>query len=95
MTRDYFPSLIVRQKWHTEKWGVKVNDIVIIQDSNVVRGEWKLVSIKRILPSQDGLIRKCEVEYKLKHQDGIISNSFTVVTRPVQRLIILLPVEDQ
>jgi hypothetical protein len=95
VTRDYFPSLIIRQKWHTEKRSIKVNDIVIIQDSNTVRGQWRLGRVKRVLPSEDGLIRKCEVKYKLRNQDGNISNNFTVIVRPVQRLVILLPVEEQ
>ena len=36
-TRDYFPSLLVNQKWHTEKRNVKIGDIVIVQDSNQIR----------------------------------------------------------
>ena len=34
--RDFFPSLIVQQKWHTKKRNVRVGDVVLIQDSNLV-----------------------------------------------------------
>jgi len=39
---DFFPSLIVQQKWHTARRNVKVGDVVIIQDTNQIRGKWKL-----------------------------------------------------
>ncbi|XP_047497830.1 uncharacterized protein LOC125044912 [Penaeus chinensis] len=31
--RDYFPTLIVRQKWHTDKRNLQSGDIVLIQDT--------------------------------------------------------------
>ncbi|XP_047482843.1 uncharacterized protein LOC125034852 [Penaeus chinensis] len=40
--RDYFPSMLIRQMWHTAKRIVKVGDVVLVQDSNIVRGTWKL-----------------------------------------------------
>ena len=41
-TRDFFPSLIVSQRWHTARRNVLVGDVVLIQDANQVRGNWKL-----------------------------------------------------
>lgn len=38
-TRDFFPSLIIRQKWHTATRNLRVGDVVLIQDSNQVRGQ--------------------------------------------------------
>lgn len=40
--RDFFPTLIIRQKWHTKVRHVKVNDVILIQESNVIRGHWEL-----------------------------------------------------
>ena len=37
-TRDYFPILIVCQKWHTERRNLQEGDVFLIQDSNQVRG---------------------------------------------------------
>ena len=34
----YYPSLLVRQKWHTDKRNVEVGNICL-KDSNVLRGE--------------------------------------------------------
>ena len=38
-TTNYFPDLIVCQKWHTAHRNLKTGDLVLIQDSNLVRGQ--------------------------------------------------------
>lgn len=43
--RDFFPSLVVQQKWHTAKRNVEKGDLVLVQDSNSVRGVWKLAQV--------------------------------------------------
>lgn len=40
--RDYFPTLIVRQKWHTSRRNLERGDLVLVQDTNIIRGKWKL-----------------------------------------------------
>ena len=39
---------------------------------------------------RDGFVRNVEVKYK-----NVGAMTFTTVTRPVQKLIVLLPVEEQ
>ena len=85
--REVFPALVVQHKWHVEHRNVAVGDVVIIQDSNTIRGEWTKGLISKVIPSQDGKVRKVEVTYKRN------STSITV-ERPVQRLIVLVPVEE-
>ena len=87
-TRYYFPSLIIRGKWHTERRNLCVGDIVLIQDSNNVRGQWKQGRVSKVYPGLDGKVRKVQVEYKDPGKD---SKQFTRIERPVQRLILLLP----
>ena len=87
-TRYYFPSLIIRGKWHTERRNLCVGDIVLIQDSNNVRGQWKQGRVSNVYPGLDGKVRKVQVEYKDPGKD---SKQFTRIDRPVQRLILLLP----
>ena len=43
--RDFWPSLIIRQKWHFERRNLQVRDIVIFQDSNILKANWKLGEI--------------------------------------------------
>ena len=58
-TRDYFPSLLIESKWHTAHRDVKVGDVVLIQDSNLVRGNWKLGKVITAKPSKDGILPFC------------------------------------
>ena len=89
-TESYFPSLIVQQKWHTSQRNVKVGDIVIVQDSNLIRGKWRLGRVTKAEQSlRDGYVRNVDVEYK-----NPSSKNFLSVTRPVQKLIVLVPIDD-
>ena len=59
----------------------------MIQDSNVVRGEWKLGVVTKVLESKDGRVRNVEVKYKNGTTD-------VFVKRAVQRLIVVVPSEE-
>jgi len=90
-TRDYFPTLLVQQKWHTSHRNVRVGDVVLIQDSNLIRGKWKLGQVIRADPSlRDGYVRNVDIHHK---NPG--SKNFLTLTRPIQKIIVLVPVEDQ
>ena len=94
MIRNYFPSLIVRQEWHTKHRNVAVGDIVMIQDANSIRGQWKLGRVSNVEKSKDGFVRNCHVKYKLFDSDTLINKKFTTIRRAVQRLIVVLPIEE-
>lgn len=93
-TRDYFPGLLVRQKWHVEKRNMKVGDVVVIQDTNAVRGEWKLGIVTKVHPSSDNMIRRVTVSYKNQCSKEAVDEysgvKYTNVERPVHRLIVLV-----
>ena len=95
MTRFYFPSLIAEQKWHTASRNVQVGDIVMVQDSNALRGEWRLARISRTYPSSDGKVRKVTLSYRqLDNTNNYIGGALTNIERPVQNLVVILPAED-
>merc|ERR1712215_513011 len=71
-SKEVFPSLVIEPKWHTEKRNARLGDVVLIQDSNTVRGEWKLGLITRILESKDGRVRNVEILYKNGPTDVLI-----------------------
>ena len=84
----YFHSLLERPKWHHEKRNMSVGDIVLIQDNNARRSQWKMGLISEANPDSDDKVRRVRVKYI-----NPSSNSIIEIDRPVQRLIVLLAVE--
>ena len=86
----YFPSLLIHPKWHTKHRNIKVGDIVMIQDSGMIKGRWKIGKVVKSEPStRDGSVRTVDIQYKNPE-----SNTFVTISRPVQRLVVILPVEQ-
>lgn len=97
-TRDYFPSLLVQQKWHTAQRNLEIDDIVLIQDSNAKRGQWKLGKISKVYKGEDGKVRRALVEYKNPKPGEKVTEykgkGFTTIERPVNKLITILPASE-
>ncbi|XP_068690619.1 uncharacterized protein [Montipora foliosa] len=60
-TRDYFPSLTIRQKWHTAQRNMIVGDSM---QTVQIRAQWKLGRVSKIYPGKDDKVPKVEVQYK-------------------------------
>ena len=86
-SRDVFPLLVPRPKWHTDKRDCQKGDVVLIQDSNLVRGQWKRGIIIEVMPSKDGRVRRVRVECRT-------DSTRRVLERAVQKLIVLVPVSE-
>ena len=93
----FFPSLLIRQKWHTTKRNVKVGDICILQDISALRGEWRLVIVTSVFPDELGVVRNVEVKAKPKQSGSIeyVPSSSLFLKRHVNNLIVLVPLEEQ
>lgn len=76
--RSYLPELTRRSKWFVEQPALKINDLVLICDSNQTRNQWRRGRVITIFPGPDGRIRNAEV----KTSDGIVK-------RPTSKLAIL------
>ena len=87
-TREVFPKLVIEPKWHTERRNVKVGDVVMVEDINAVRGEWKVALVVKARESTDGKIRRVTVSYRT------VAGSRQEIERAVQRIIVLVPVEE-
>ena len=92
-TVNYFPSLLERPKWHHAKRNMQCGDVVIIQDSKLKRSQWKLGVICRSSKGIDGKVRRVKVEYVNLQPGGKTTRE--VVERSVQRLVIIVPIEEQ
>ena len=66
-----------------------IGDVVLIQDSKELKGHWKLGKISKIHPGKDGKVRRVTVQYVNPNH-----NSFTYIERPVQRLVVVVAVDE-
>lgn len=100
-TQD-FASLIPTRKWTEAKRNMSPADIVLIQYNSVSKsGTYRLGRVILVEVDTDGLVRTCIVKYsllqnlsgkeKLKYK-GI---SWKMIRVPIQRLVLLVPVEEQ
>ena len=98
-TQLYAPTLIKQTKWLRESRPLQEGDIVLVADSNVMRGEYRIGKVHKVHPSKDGLIRRASVKYmiyKTMSKDMKLSGGREVIVeRSVQRLSILIPCTDE
>jgi hypothetical protein len=94
----YAPSLVWDQKWHTSTRNLEVGDVVLISESNALKGEYRLGIVRNVFPSPDGLVRKVSLAYKnFKVGEKVYEYSGSpdvMVTRSVKRLSLLVPVSN-
>ena len=98
-TDHYAPTLVHQSKWLTEQRNLKVDDVVLIADRNVMKGEYKLGIISDTHPSRDGKIRRVDVTYKRYRVGEALyecqGSKDVTVQRSAQRLALLIPVEER
>ena len=73
--KEYLPTLQSRSKWTTVEENLKTNEIVLVADDLLPRGQWPLGIIVEPLPGSDGLVRSAKVKFQ-----------GTVKTRPIVKL---------
>ena len=64
-----------------------IGDVVLVYDSESPRNQWPLAVVTEVFPSQDNLVRKVQI---MTTKDG--EKKF--FQRPVHKLVLLLPKED-
>ena len=98
-----FDSVLPTKSWYKEERGVKVGDIVLISYVDKSKlGTWKLGMVSSVERDTDGLIRTCTVDYRLIRYDlpademkiYLSGLKFKQIRVPVQRLSMVLPVEE-
>ena len=81
-SRDVLPLLVPSRKWNSERRNVRVGDIAMIEDANVVRGKWTIAKVIQVYPGTDGKVRNV----KLRTASG-------EYRRPVTKLAVIYPAE--
>ena len=91
--RLYFPSLVVRKKWHVDKRNLCVGDVCVMRDSNPLRGEWRLARVSCCYPDRLGRVRNVELLVKPRQGD-YVGCAPLYLKRHVQNLILLVPCDE-
>ena len=60
--KEYVPTLTKRQKWTQPGRQLKIDDVVLLSEMNIPRGQWKLGRITEIFPGDDGIVRNVKVK---------------------------------
>ena len=92
------PIHIIRQQWQEKQRNLKVGDLVLVHYSNKLRKKYTLAVVTDVHTSQDGMVSSCTVGFsqsrsptkKLKDR-----SVWQALQHSVQRLTLLLPVEEQ
>ena len=97
-TQYYAPTLVRQSKWIQEGKGINVGDVVLVADSNVLKGEYRLARVVKTTKSKDGIVRRATVAYK-NYKVGEDVRVYkgakdSTVERSIQNLSLLIPVEE-
>ena len=97
-----FHSLVPTRKWRNAKRNVAPGDVVLIQyKGKSIPGTYRLGRVKDVELDDDNLVRTCNVMYKLvqpitdKNRNSINDVVSKEIRVPVQRLVLILPIEEQ
>ena len=87
-----FPSLVPQYKWRVQERDVCEGDVVLLRDEAASPGDYKLGQVAGVKVSADGHVRSVTVRYVKSSDNGAVHG---YVCRPVHKLVVILPVEDQ
>ncbi|XP_022523726.2 uncharacterized protein LOC111191896 [Astyanax mexicanus] len=94
--KEYLLNLQQRLIWQKERRNTKVNDIVILQEDNSPRNQWRLAKVTEVYPSTDERVRKVKLLISDSTLDGQGKRTSKPVylDRPVQKIVVLLEAES-
>jgi hypothetical protein len=87
---EVFPERLKQSKWKREKRDLKVGDVVLRKDETAAGQTYKYARVIRVHTSADGKVRAADIEYKLPGE-----SVFRKTTRPIHKLVLVVPVEEQ
>ena len=61
-TKEYLPTLQIRQKWHSIERNLEENDLVLAVEPMQHRNQWPLARVVEVYPGRDGLVRSAKVK---------------------------------
>ena len=83
-TLEYLQTLQTRQKWQSMRRNLSPNELVLLVDENLPRGQWQIGRITEVHPDRQGRVRQVSV----RTGTGII------MKRPVTKLCTIIDIDD-
>ena len=96
-SQEVSPGLVRRQKWHKKGRNLQIKDVVMICEKTKIKGKYRLAIVEEVNTSTDGQVRSATVRYssiRVSPRGKEIVQAVRV-KRSVQRLCLVLPVEEQ
>ena len=98
-SQEVTPEAVIRQRWHETGRNLRVGDLVLLHEKSELKGKYVLGIVEETRMSKDGLVRSCIVGYTIPYNRDPIGRYSggrrVTVSRSIQRLTLLLPVEEQ
>ena len=88
------PGLVNRPVWHKKGRNLCANDVVLICEATAIKAKYRLAVVEDVKVSKDGCVRSATLRYVLVAK-GDEKVKVIRVRRSVQRLVLILPVEEQ
>ena len=68
----------------------------MLEDSNSMRGSWRLAEVEEAAPGRDGKVRDVTIKYKNLNDDKFYTGGKDVILkRSVHKLVLVLPIEER
>ena len=77
--KEYVPALQERQKWHRPRRNADVENLVLLVDEPLPRGQWHMGQVVKVVRGRGGFVRTVEVK----------TGASTSLVRPIQKLCLL------
>ena len=89
-------NLQSRQKWSKPTRNTKIDDIVLIKDDNLPRGQWLIGKVVKLYTSQDHMIRSVKLLIGTSQLTEVGKHQSPVkyLDRPIHKLVLLLEAES-
>ena len=84
----WFGKMVPAGRWRKEFPDLKEGDVVLMKDESLVAKDYRLGRVKTVYPGDDGHVRRADIEYRNPNE-----KDFRVTQRPIQKLIIVVPVQ--
>ena len=85
-SQHYVQTLQKRSKWNSPRRNLNTGDVVLVKEDGAHRNDWPLGRITEAIKSEDGEVRKAQVELLREGRK-------TTFLRPIKEFVLLVPVQ--